>query len=478
MKRRLQILLDDAQRGAVLVIVSAAMVALLGAAAMAVDLGWLYLNGLRTQQAADAASLAGVVHMPDDFPLASDSALGVAASNRYVDTSLGGDATVTPAAIVNNDRQLEVTVTRSVPTIFMKVFGIQTVSITRRAVAEYALPLPLGSPDPQFGNNPECAPNDDDDDDDDDCPNFWANIHGRWTSRVMGDAFSSACLSSNGPGCIQNPDWRPDGYLYGLEVREAAGSVTIELLDPAFVQGGNDNFNAGDNPKLGNVGPTTEFTLFDTDATPLYVADNAVLCQTTYPPEPVGTPFTWRTLCTISNAQPGIYPLRVRITSDNFGLNRFSMRSSASSSTQPRLYGLGDMSIYANVNAGLTNFFLAEVAELHAGKRLVIELFDPGDASGDNLLTIVDPSGESPPCRIQVPADGIDTTQGSCVINATRPAYNYNGDWITVSIDLPDTYTCDDDDCWWHLEYDYQGNANDTTTWTARIVGNPVRLVE
>ncbi len=476
MRRRLAVLIGS-ERGATLVIATASLVVMLGAAAMAADLGWLYLNGLRTQQAADAAALGGVVHMPDDFPLASTTALDVASSNNYVDTSLGGDATVVPTEVITNNRQLRVTVTRAVPTFFMKVFGIDDVSITRHAIAEYVLPLPLGSPDPQFGNDPECSP--DVPGSGTNCPNFWGNIHGRWTNRVMGDAFSSACIGSNGLGCPQaNPDWRIDGYLYGLEVQQAGANVTVELLDPAFVDRGGDPFFAGDQEKGHPLGPPTEFTLFDTDATPLQVADNAVICQTTYMPEPPTTPFDWRVFCTVNNAEPGIYPLRIRITDDSWGLNRFSLRATATSPTQPRLYGLGDMSIYANVAAGLTDFFLAEVEEIHAGKRLVVELFDPGDANGNNFLTIVDPFGNSPPCRIVVPADGIDSTQASCVINATRPAFDYNGDWITVEIELPDSYTCNGSDCWWHIEYDYQGSATDTTTWTARIEGNPVRLVE
>ena len=297
MRARLEALRQQSQRGATLVVVTSMLVVLIGAAAFAADLGWLYLNGLRTQQAADAAALAGVVHMPDDFLAASDSALDVAASNRYLDASRGGDAAVVPSPIVGNGQQLRVDVTRSVNTFFMKVFGISDVSISRHAIAEYVLPLPLGSPDSQFGNDPECAPNIGTGVG---CPNFWANIHGRWTNRVMGDAFSSACVGSNGLGCSVNPDWQPDGYLYGLEVREAGANVTVEFLDPAFVQGGGNNFNAGDNPISGNPGPITEFTLFDTDPTPLQVADNTVLCQSAYAPEPAGTPFTWRFFCSIS----------------------------------------------------------------------------------------------------------------------------------------------------------------------------------
>jgi hypothetical protein len=52
------------------------------------------------------------------------------------------------------------------------------------------------------------------------------------------------------------------------------------------------------------------------------------------------------------------------------------------------------------------------------------------------------------------------------------------GDWIYVTIDLDPTYGCNGSDGWWTIFSDYEGDATDTTTWTARIEGNPVRLVE
>ena len=116
--------------------------------------------------------------------------------------------------------------------------------------------------------------------------------------------------------------------------------------------------------------------------------------------------------------------------------------------------------------------------EIHAGKPLIIELFDPGEASGNNFIHIQDPFGNSPPCHVLVPNDGIDENLASCIIDATRPARDYNEDWIYVEINLDPLYACDAGDCWWTILYDYQGDATDTTTWTARIEGNPVRLIE
>lgn len=52
------------ERGATLVLAAAVLLVLMGMAGFAVDLGWLYSQGAEAQKAAEAAALAGVVHMP------------------------------------------------------------------------------------------------------------------------------------------------------------------------------------------------------------------------------------------------------------------------------------------------------------------------------------------------------------------------------------------------------------------------------
>ena len=48
---------------------------------------------------------------------------------------------------------------------------------------------------------------------------------------------------------------------------------------------------------------------------------------------------------------------------------------------------------------------------------------------------------------------------------------------MTIRIDVPADYTCAAD-CWWNVYYNYPGKTTDTTTWSAHIEGNPVRLGE
>ncbi len=161
--------------------------------------------------------------------------------------------------------------------------------------------------------------------------------------------------------------------------------------------------------------------------------------------------------------------------------NRWSIRAFTSGGPAPRVYGLGDMSIYANVDGttGNTEFHLAEVIEVHAGKTFVVELWDPGDASGDHSVEIRDPSGTAPACEWEAVEDEngatVSGSESSCVIVTTGKIFN---NWlVTIRIELPDDYTCSAD-CWWKVYYNYPGQTTDTSTWSAYIEGKPIRLVE
>jgi len=510
------------ERGATLVLITMLLVVFMGMAAFAVDLGWLYFNSLEIQHGADAAALAGVIYEPDDRTAAYAAALGGAKENGYVDGSSGGPDVVDPTdfsedpTAVENTHQLRVTVTSDVSTFFMRVFGINDVSITRTALAEYVLPLPLGSPDNNFGNDPAAGH----------WPNFWGNIHGYYTGRGMGDRYSSQCRSwQSGSGCSKNPDRRIStspgtvdargGYLYGLDVEPGSSNITVDVFDGPFTRGGGDHWLVGDNPQGGSQGPVTMFMLYGPDPTPADTTDgNELLCVESFAPRdpyadfngdgsvnngddqdgdgdldfddveiglPGGVASLWDRMCPGTNLDrgPGIYPLRVMVPdpggADDRGLNRWSMRTQASGG-DPSVFGLGDMAIYANVDGSLgnTTFYLAEVEPVHAGKDLVIDLWDPGDASGNHSVQVLDPHGNTPACDYTS-----DTAHsgslGSCII--PTDSSRYNDHWVQIRVHLPAGYTCAAD-CWWRIHYNYPGQTQDTTTWSARIEGNPVRLVE
>jgi Putative Flp pilus-assembly TadE/G-like len=521
------------ERGAVLVIMALLLVALIGLVGFAVDLGWFYWNRIEVQHGADAAALGGVIYVTTDAAKAKVEGRAAAAENGYVDASLGGtdvvliiDSSDDPAS-VGNASQLRATISHVVPTFFIKIFGINTMTIVRTAVAEYVLPLPLGSPESYFGNDPALGR----------WPNFWGNIHGYYTGKGMGDRYSSQCYAWESlSDCEKNDERRlslnagtqeaTGGYLYGVEVADASvGSMlTVELFDPQFTRGGGDDYLTGDQEQGSSPGPITTFMLYDPDPTPLDTVggDNTLRCSVSYAPRdayadfngdglsdeaddqdgdgdldfddvdlayPGGVDALWEPFCTIPITESGIFPLRVMVDDpgslDQQGLNRWSLRAFTSSGPSPRVYGLGDMAIYANVDGkkGDTEFYLTEVSEAHAGKRLVIELFDPGDAKGKHSVEIIDPNGDNPPCEWKAnESAGKGKDEGSeknCDIPTSKSGGGgkFNNWTLTIWIDLPGDYACGAD-CWWKVRYNYPDETSDTTTWSAWIEGNPLRLVE
>ncbi|MCH8130817.1 MAG: hypothetical protein IIC70_13095, partial [Acidobacteria bacterium] len=121
------------------------IVVLMGAAAMAVDLGWLFWQSIEIQHGADAAALAGVVYEPDQRDEAHTQGTAAAVENGFVHDPLNGDEIeildfVDDPTAVEQSSQLRAIVTRRVPTFFMKVFGLGTVDISRTALAEYEPP--------------------------------------------------------------------------------------------------------------------------------------------------------------------------------------------------------------------------------------------------------------------------------------------------------------------------------------------------
>ena len=114
----------------------------------------------------------------------------------------------------------------------------------------------------------------------------------------------------------------------------------------------------------------------------------------------------------------------------------------------------------------------------------IVELYDPCDAQANvsNKIHILDPSGtDLASCGVYTRDEVTDSwtslgTFSPCVIDATRSANDYNGKWLKVEVNLPDTYNCGTW-CWWKVRYEYGGTASDTTTWRAYMEGNPVHLV-
>jgi hypothetical protein len=169
-------------------------------------------------------------------------------------------------------------------------------------------------------------------------------------------------------------------------------------------------------------------------------------------------------------------------TTDRAGLNRYAVRADGAGAN---LFGLGDFALYNNATGTVTTFYLAEVPSYYHGKTFVVELWDPGDAPGGGTLKMVDPSGNAfndGQCRVYTrPTVNADWTlfntisAGNDCLEFVAPQ-EYNAKWLKFEMDLPPEYSCTD--CWWKVDYDYPGGVQDTTTWRAYMIGNPIHLVE
>lgn len=117
-------------RGQATVITLVFLVVLLGMAALVLDMGSWFRADRATQSTADAAALAGAQALPENPGQATTLAQQYATSNGGLGT---GNVQIS-TKIVNNDT-IKVTVSRTAPGFFSKVFGVKTVTVGSTATA-------------------------------------------------------------------------------------------------------------------------------------------------------------------------------------------------------------------------------------------------------------------------------------------------------------------------------------------------------
>lgn len=161
------------------------------------------------------------------------------------------------------------------------------------------------------------------------------------------------------------------------------------------------------------------------------------------------------------------------------GSNRFAVRAFGGPAGALSVAALGKMSIYANSTAASTTFNLIRILPAAAGQTLVFKFFDIGDAEQTASLTIL-PAAESAVSLTNCQANGYQTLSlPSCSINIGS-TWNRKGE--TVAVPIPSSYTCNYTSaggCWFRLKVNFPGGkVQDTTTWTAYVSGDPVRLIE
>lgn len=236
------------ERGSSLFIVAAAMLALVGLMGLGVDLVALYLGKSEAQRAADAAALAGaqefvlsgfmsgLVTQATAQTLATNQAIAVGQKNL-----VGGSAPSIPSGNVTFDFThagnplITAVVDATLPTFFMKIFGVTSANISATATAEAYNPagsaaggptlcasclrpflVPNCDPDhlvPQPGGNSNCPPSGVPNQNQDyflNPPNYGINRPGAAPTGIVGESWS---LHTGGPGVGSPSQWYSIAFL-------------------------------------------------------------------------------------------------------------------------------------------------------------------------------------------------------------------------------------------------------------------------
>lgn len=490
---------DD--RGYVLAVSGIIMVPLLALSGMATDIGGWYAEGAKMQKAADAAALAAVVWLPD-LSKATSVAIDTARQNGF-DVA---DSNITIVVGQLSSTDLRVSITDDNAPIFFSRFFMSSMTIKREAVATYVLPVPLGSPRNFFGTG-NLAPS----------PyteGMWASINGWCAPKEQGDPFAPGWEGnwpSSGqvcPGSTANGQYLPNPmnqYEYVITVPAVrALPIVVHLYSPA---------KTGSSPDSGSATITTTFTMKSPDGTPFDDTDNPVTsCNgsgqsnpRTYAPNETDNDASifgaggWSAFCTIPAAAPGgKYVLGVKTLQGELGSsasNNYSIMASynglgvacdaRSDATCPTVVGKNWISVLATAASPSADFYLAEIAAVHAGKQMEITLFDPGE--GGNYIEIRDPSDNRVNFTYRT-ADNLYSGSGSQLdvsgcsgwaqVGPDRASQcRYNERFVVLTVDLPTNYaTLYPTNKWWKIHYNFSSSVTDRSTWSVRIIGDPVHI--
>jgi hypothetical protein len=241
------------ERGFVLVWMVIVVGLLLGVAAFAVDLVHAYVEADRVQKAADSAALAGAVEIPQDVTgsFAKTRAHELADNNGFQNGVNG--ATVDPE--ITGPNEMTVEVKETFPTFFARFMGFDTLTVRRKAVAQYDPPLQMGSAQNHLGDVPECPPT---------VPptvpapaadscvvptgsppiqHLWAQILGPDTPKRAGNPYTVTGCDGGTDGCHSgsgaNREYDPNGEFF-LVKNDQPGPLDIWIYDGGFVNTGPD----------------------------------------------------------------------------------------------------------------------------------------------------------------------------------------------------------------------------------------------
>lgn len=123
------------KRGSVAVMFALTSIVLLGFAGLVIDIGSIYAEKAKMQHAADAAACAGALRIKNGTADSSDIAKVFVSKNGYNPDSVNINYDVDTKNNPSNSPEINISITRDVPTYFMKLFGFSTVPVTVLAEA-------------------------------------------------------------------------------------------------------------------------------------------------------------------------------------------------------------------------------------------------------------------------------------------------------------------------------------------------------
>jgi Flp pilus assembly protein TadG len=363
---------------------------------------------------------------------------------------------------------------------------------------------------------------------------FWGTMLTQGADDVNGDAYLPANEQGSGDS---NPEYAPTRYYdYAVEMPATVGG-SIHVFDPVFcATNGNGQYGTGDRYFGGSASAVSSFfELYDTHNTPYDLSDDTRVDPTSDVGLFRGIQASDETLdgpdvegatqdCSsgaTSNPGDGRYwhnrwwPLATGLTGGTTYRVRTRTTDPANSGAQSgangensfalwasggKIYGIGAMQAFSPLPGSETSeFYLAQIDAAHAGKTVVISLWDPGDTgslTGDLRIRIPGSGGYTSASLTWRAQKGTtnsnasscngSTGSGTSIATHNNGSQRFNGCWLTIEIPIPVTYTApappgEAEAGWWKIQYVMTGDAADTsfdvTTWQVAIRGNPVHLV-
>ncbi|MBC2932798.1 pilus assembly protein TadG-related protein [Nocardioides sp. zg-1228] len=169
------------------------------------------------------------------------------------------------------------------------------------------------------------------------------------------------------------------------------------------------------------------------------------------------------------------------------GANRYAIRAHATGAPAGSISvsAYERMPIYANATGAATTFNLVRVIPAAASKTLVFSFFDVGEGASGGTMKVVPPSDSNMGSNIPgcVGTGKVNASLVNCKISGISSAAGWNGRSQDIRVPIPANYTCTTSSpggCWFRVEVSFGAGkpVNDSTTWTASIDGEPVRLIE